>query len=57
MDKFEKIVDKNKINIKKLDTSIKTYDYFTQNYFTKDTIVPSIHIGQSSRVPKTEKKS
>ena len=51
---FKKTMERNKINIKKLDSSIKSFDYFTQNFFDRNIIVPSIHIGDSSRVSKTE---
>jgi len=60
---LENTVKKNNINIKKLDSSIKSYDYFTSNFFPgnffsgnsfpSDTIVPrelsSIHVGTNSR--------
>lgn len=56
---LENTVKKNNINIKKLDSSIKSYDYFTSNFFPgkfspgnsfpSDTIVPGIHVGTNSR--------
>jgi hypothetical protein len=52
MNNFEKTLKEKKINIKKLDSSIKSFDYHTQNFFNKTTIVPSVHIGETDRIPK-----
>jgi hypothetical protein len=46
---LENTVKKNNINLKKLDSSIKSYDYFTRNFFLNNTIVPSVHVGADSR--------
>ena len=51
---LENTVKKNNINLKKLDSSIKSYDYFTRNFFLNNTIVPSVHVGTDSRDSREE---
>lgn len=50
----EEILQRNKINTRRIDSSAKTLDYHTQNFFTNDTIVPIIQFGENSRIKKTE---
>jgi len=46
---IEELLHRSKVDIKKSDVSIKTLDYYTQNFFDRNTIVPGISLGESSR--------
>jgi len=48
---LENTVKKNNINLKKLDSSIKSYDYFTRNFFPGNSF-PSDYVGTDSRDPR-----
>jgi tetrahydromethanopterin S-methyltransferase subunit F len=49
----EEILQRNKINTRRIESSVKTLDYYTQNFFTNDTIVPVVQMGENSRIKKT----
>jgi ethanolamine utilization cobalamin adenosyltransferase len=51
MDKqqLEKIIEKNKIKGDKIKKDLELYKYQTKQFFDKTTIVPTAHIGESSR--------
>lgn len=46
---LEETLNRNKINIKKAETSLRVLDYYTQNFFDSNTIVPSVQVGTASR--------
>ena len=43
------LLKQHKVNTKKVEQSQQAYRYQFQNFFQKDVIVPSIHIGEASR--------
>jgi len=46
---IEDLLIRNKINIKKTENSFKIIDYYTQNFFDNNTVVPTIQVGEVSR--------
>lgn len=43
----------HKIDVKKMEPSIKAYDYYTQNFFpTTDAPIPTVPLGEQSRRPQ-----
>jgi hypothetical protein len=46
---LEDLLKRNKIDMKKVDGSVKTLNYYTQNFFDNQTIVPAVHVGKGCR--------
>jgi len=53
---LEETLLRKKINTKKMETSIKSLDYYTQNYFSRDNAIPVMPLAESSRYKKNDEE-
>jgi hypothetical protein len=49
---LEETLLRKKVDTKKIEVSIKSLDYYTQNYFSRDNVIPIMPLSESSRYRK-----